>query len=116
MKYSTDTGDQLQALMKHLPALMPVFGVMLLLSFAYPVENWRRLLAYGVAGLLGGAALALLARRGAERGGLSIEAETNQWPNRWTLLRAAGWLIAVASIVGALAGFIAGPHVIHVQR
>jgi hypothetical protein len=116
MMPTSDSGVQLKVIAEHLAALVPILMIVLLFSIAYPIQNWRMVLVCGGAGLFAGSILAFGAARDAKRRGVPIEPEPGQWPNRWTVLRALGWLIAVGSVVGALVAFVAGPHVIQARN
>jgi hypothetical protein len=88
--------------------------VAMLIGFAivFPPENWPVVMFSGAAGTTPGIVIAYGGRRAALRRGLDIEPAAGQWPNRWALVRAAGWLIAFASVVGTLGDMISGQHII----
>jgi len=111
MKDWKDAGAQVQTLLGASGALL-VLGIMMIIAIALPVQNWRTVAGLGFLGLLGGGCVARYATQRARQLGVELEPASGEWPSRWTILRAMGWLFAAASVLIALGLLVAGPHVI----
>jgi hypothetical protein len=90
--------------------VITLLAIVLAFIVAFPPQNWLVILVFGGGVTLARALIARTATQAAVRRGLDIEAQPGAWPNRWTLLRTLGWLLAFASMVATIGSMCARPR------